>query len=561
MGSDNEKQPEGGYDSTRLPPSSSPTYTVRITFHSASNLPVADLSDGLSDPFILAQLTTSHKTRHDKDPYLRYRSKTVQRSLEPRWDSSWVVGGVPSDGFKLEARIYDEDPQDHDDRLGKIEYTSGPLDSGFKGIREESFKVKRSGVDLKAYAIRWLCVGLHKSQKLHAELVMSVEVLGKTEKDKDNDQKGDEPGKAYTLNGFWFKHYSPMIGRLTGTKGKDSKGAEKYDFEANEIQLRGPVPDELYHRYVDFKPFVSGMFTGTGLRGRILHKALHHQHERIYNFDKKTEYGEFSSNGSEEEQGKERALKFLEMVHYDQGGRIFTYVITLDGMFRFTETGKEFGIDLLSKHTMHSDVNIYIAWSGEFLIRRLSRPDKSPSDPEQHTHPAEPVSGGPPKTAPPKDPAAYELIIDNDSGTYRPDAKLIPVLKKFLEKQFPEMKITVMNCTDDKLEKIKEDQKKTKGKEGQGMVIGQGSTSSLGSDDADGDGGSISSSDEEDLEERARMVDDDNANAGNGGTGMMGKLDQGVNAVEKPKETIKGALGLGKGKEEREKAEAKEDQL
>ena len=51
-------------------------------------------------------------------------------------------------------------------------------------------------------------------------------------------------------------------------------------------------------------------------------------------------------------------LQFLKMVHYDQGGRIFTYVITLDGLFRFTETGKEFGIDLLSKHTMHSDVNV-----------------------------------------------------------------------------------------------------------------------------------------------------------------------------------------------------------
>lgn len=51
-------------------------------------------------------------------------------------------------------------------------------------------------------------------------------------------------------------------------------------------------------------------------------------------------------------------LQFLDMVHYDTGGRLFTYVITLDGMFRFTETGKEFGIDLLSKHTMHSDVQV-----------------------------------------------------------------------------------------------------------------------------------------------------------------------------------------------------------
>ena len=95
------------------------------------------------------------------------------------------------------------------------------------------------------------------------------------------------------------------------------------------------------------------MFQGTGFRGTILNKALHHQHERIYKYNSNTEFGTFSDGP-----GNDMTLQFLEMVHYDQGGRIFTYVITLDGMFRFTETGKEFGIDLLSKHTMHSDVNV-----------------------------------------------------------------------------------------------------------------------------------------------------------------------------------------------------------
>lgn len=122
-------------------------------------------------------------------------------------------------------------------------------------------------------------------------------------------------------------------------------------FQANEMQLAGPVPNELYHRYVEFKPFVAWMFHGTGIRGRLLNAALHHQHSRIYKYDYNTEYGELD--------GPDAAVqRFLELVHYDQGGRVFTYVITLDGMFRFTETGKEFGIDLLSKHTMHSDVNV-----------------------------------------------------------------------------------------------------------------------------------------------------------------------------------------------------------
>ena len=123
-------------------------------------------------------------------------------------------------------------------------------------------------------------------------------------------------------------------------------------FQANEIQLKGPVPNELYHRYVEFKTFIGGMFQGTGLRGRVLQKALHHQHQNIYAFNKKTEHGTI------EGPGKEMTLQFLKMTHFDEGGRLFTYVLTLDGLLRFCETGPEFGIDMLSKHTMHSDVNV-----------------------------------------------------------------------------------------------------------------------------------------------------------------------------------------------------------
>lgn len=106
------------------------------------------------------------------------------------------------------------------------------------------------------------------------------------------------------------------------------------------------------------------MFTRKGLRGRLLNKALHHQHERIYSYNESTKCGRLDGPG------QAMTLQFLDMVHYDEGGRIFTYVITLDGLLRFTETGKEFGIDLLSKHTMHSDVNVS-------LIRHTSLTNRS----------------------------------------------------------------------------------------------------------------------------------------------------------------------------------------
>lgn len=97
------------------------------------------------------------------------------------------------------------------------------------------------------------------------------------------------------------------------------------------------------------------MFEGTGPRGKVLHVALHKQHARIYQYNKRSKHGILPDGP-----GREMTLKFLEMAHFDQGGRIFTYVISLDGLLRFTETGKQFGIDLLSKHTMHSDVSVSV---------------------------------------------------------------------------------------------------------------------------------------------------------------------------------------------------------
>ncbi|KAK3054235.1 hypothetical protein LTS18_012021, partial [Coniosporium uncinatum] len=218
------------------------------------------------------------------------------------------------------------------------------------------------------------------------------------------------------------------------------------------------------------------MFTAKGFRGFLLSKALHHQHARVYNFDRSTLYGSFSSYPS-----REMTIKFLDLVHFDQGGRIFTYVLTLDALFRFTETGKEFGIDMLSKHTMHSDVNLYIAFSGEFFIRRLKHPHHPERDLEsddrdgkgrlprdEETHPPRDIDGGPPRDDPPKDPAYYELIIDNDSGTYRPNAKLLPQLRQFFEHTFPGLKVTTLDCQKDaeRMARMKKEQREMKRKEG-----------------------------------------------------------------------------------------------
>ena len=523
--------PAGGLDETPIP-NAPAGYTLKFIFHRANSLPMADLNSFSSDPYLYAQLNTGLPTRHKQDPYMRFRTPTIRRDTNPVWDCEWIVANVPATGFKLKARIYDEDPADHDDRLGNVHVNVDSIGESWPGIKEQSYKIKKRMGSKRAYLIRGCAAMFSRNIEMSGDLVVTVEMLGRTE-------VGNNGGRMWTVGPCaWTRHLSPMIGRIAGTKApgdsKDGSKTEQYNFQANQFQLAGPVPSALYHRYVEFKPFVAGMFNSKSLRGRILNRALHHQHSRIYNYDRTTIYGSFPSPS------KDMSLKFLDLVHYDRGGRIFTYVLTLDGIWRFTETGKEFGIDLLSKHTMHSDVNIYIAFSGEFFVRRLKSPHKDPDDEAQETHPAVEIEGGPPHTDPPLDPEYYALYIDNDSGTYRPSAKLLPVLKEFMHKNLPGVKVVTLDSQGDaeRMGKLKQEQREKKKAEGKGRVYVMDSDSSL------------SSSDEEELEERMREDEEREEDAQN-------KEHKRHRLKREMKESKAG--GWVRGDREREERETRED--
>lgn len=530
---DNEKagndNPPGGYDSTPIPHQPG-GYTVKITIHRATNLPMADINSLSSDPYVLAECKTDGPMRHKEDPPLQFRTPTIRRNTDPEWNSEWIVANAPAGGFKLKLRVYDEDPANKDDRLGNV-HIHVPALQGWGGMQQQRHHIEKKSGSKRAYVVRAVATCFRVAKHMHGDIFISMEVLEKTPEDGQN-------GRMYTLGPqWWTRHYSPLLGRIANTHDpseedspigadtangnvqgqgqdnqKDKRQPRPYDFQANQLQLKGPVPAELYHRYVEFKPWAKRMFTNSGLQGFVLSKALHHQHARVYNFDKSTVYGQFD----EKNHGKDVTKHFLEMVHYDQGARIFTYVLTLDALFRFTETGKEFGIDMLSKHTMHSDVSMYIAFSGEFFIRRLKHPRRPPppeptesstqSHPPPHddnpSHPAEDIDGGPPKEDPPKDPSHYELVIDNDSGTYRPNAELLPILKAYLAANFPGLHILTLDCNGDseKMNRMKGEQRERKKKEGDHIVYRQGSRSS-----------SISSSDESELDEVEAAFQNDQA--------------------------------------------------
>ena len=215
----NEKKgPAGGFDPTPVP-KAKPGYTVKFTFHRATNLPMADINTLSSDPYIVATLKTSLPLRHKEDPRIQWRTPTIRRNTQPEWNCEWIVANVPESGFFLKCRIYDEDPADHDDRLGNIHVYVDQVNENWAGIKEEAYKIKKRMGSKRAYFLRGCAAMFNRSVNMSGEAVISVEVLGRTD--------AENGGRMYTVGPCnWTKHFSPLIGRLAGTKGakEDANG-------------------------------------------------------------------------------------------------------------------------------------------------------------------------------------------------------------------------------------------------------------------------------------------------------------------------------------------------
>ena len=226
-GTDGDKKgPAGGFDSTPIA-QAAPGYTLKFTFHRATNLPFADINTLSSDPYILAQLNTSLPKRHKQDPNLRFRTLTIRRNVQPEWKSDWIVANVPASGFKLKARIYDEDPADHDDRLGNVHVIATNISENWEGIREQAYSIKKRMGSKRAYFFRGCAAMFNRGIHMSGHLVISVQVLGRTQVENG--------GRAFTVGPCnWSQHLSPLIGRLAGTKdpkkvaGNSEKKTEGY---------------------------------------------------------------------------------------------------------------------------------------------------------------------------------------------------------------------------------------------------------------------------------------------------------------------------------------------
>lgn len=204
-------KPPGGFDTTPLP-NAPPGYTVKFIFHGATNLPAGDILPVTSDPFVYATLRSALPKRHKEDPDIARRTHTQRRTTEPEWNDEWIVANIPASGFSLQCRIYDEDYPNKDDCLGSVTIEVDRIMPDWEGTPApgREYKVTKRTGSKGVYLLRAINGCLDPRVDMTPTLRISMELLG---------QSSPPHGQMYTVGPcYHFQHFSPTIGRITGTK-------------------------------------------------------------------------------------------------------------------------------------------------------------------------------------------------------------------------------------------------------------------------------------------------------------------------------------------------------
>ncbi|TFY83393.1 hypothetical protein EWM64_g618 [Hericium alpestre] len=239
--------------------------------------------------------------------------------------------------------------------------------------------------------------------------------------DVNSPSRPDAPPYIFDGPVRFTRHYSPTVGLLTNL---------------NDERL-----------YSTWKMYLKGvpLFFGDTVQGwNKDYKAAHIQaaHRMLYARTTRNGFGIIT-----------QPADVLEILHgggkaQPQGSRstsehrvkpaVYTYVVTTDDQtFRFSETGAAFFVDFASKHALHANCREEVYYSGEFH----PRPEGGWANFNDGIDDAT---------------VRWELVIDNNSGTYSPDKAMLPKLKEMLEYNFPGFAIYALDREDPQLVESRE---------------------------------------------------------------------------------------------------------
>lgn len=195
--------------------SSAPQYTCEIVIHRAANVPIADLNTLSSDPYIRATVSPRvpqpvaatgppPQSPAPEAQYISFRTITARKTLDPVFNARWLVSGIPASGFVLTLQLNDEDPGNHDDRLGKavIRFPDPNLgDSSGQSLKEgwdsgeREYKMHKRHGSLRARLGTYIAKTLTRGRVGHrVRVFVSVRVLGPAPR-----LEGEDSERIYTL--------------------------------------------------------------------------------------------------------------------------------------------------------------------------------------------------------------------------------------------------------------------------------------------------------------------------------------------------------------------------
>ncbi|KAJ3760629.1 hypothetical protein EV360DRAFT_39334 [Lentinula raphanica] len=377
-----------------------PCVDVTIQFIDASGLPKLDVV-GASDPYFVAKL----------DDRVSMVSTVKTKSLTPEWNETWRVKNVPETA-ELRVEILDKDTDTpHDDYIGKFKTN---IEAGEQELEIQGplFRKDRGIFRLKAC----FCIETRPST-VPAE-------------------------PKYLFDGpiRYSRHFSPLVGKLTNLD--DARLYSTWKMYLVDVPVY--FQDVYQHWNVNYKAAQS--IFGSGPTSLAIRAGIHAGHKMLY--------ARSTSNGFGVIQSAEDVMKLFEggidaraapteerpFAHRIKPA-VYTYIISAqDDSLRFSETGAAFFVDFASKHALHADCAEQVRYSGEFHLRPRAKDgswcgwqDFSDSMPDTSVD--------------------WEVLIDNNSGTYSPDKAMLPTLKGLIDCNFPGLDVLALDREDEELKK------------------------------------------------------------------------------------------------------------
>lgn len=156
------------------------------------------------------------------------------------------------------------------------------------------------------------------------------------------------------------------------------------------------------------------MIFAEGAQGEVIRACIQSEHSALY--------GISSEGGVSRALGRTKGRRKIEYLPTSQDFlrmikcgvhrgmmRVFTYVILDSGLF-FCETGARMARDVLSKHAVHANAEPRVRYAGTF--RCVFTPDHD-----------------------------MVIVVDNDSGTYRPAGEHLELVQKVFQINFPGLQV------------------------------------------------------------------------------------------------------------------------